>query len=39
MGAITKKDLSIFRGTIAECENIWKTVGVENMRIYLAWDT
>lgn len=39
MGVITKKDLSIFRGTFDECKNSWNKYGVENMRIYLAWDT
>lgn len=35
MGAITKKDLSIFRGTYEEIKNL----PTEDMRIYLSWDT
>lgn len=35
MGMITKKDLSIFRGTCSECF----AQPTEDMRIYLAWDT
>lgn len=35
MSTITKKDLSIFRGTYRECMD----QTTEDMRIYLAWDT
>lgn len=35
MAIITKRDLSIFRGTYKEC----MAQATEDMRIYLAWDT